>query len=92
MNKLKFKLDLGGLRELMKSDDMQSILSTTADSVANKARTMTSGEDFGTDVRVINYVAVGTIFPQSEKAAKQSYQDNILEKALNGLPRTKGGK
>ena len=68
---------------------MQQILNETATSVADKARMQTGNEDFGHDVRVASYVAIGTVFPQSEAAARASYQDNVLEKSLSGLPRTK---
>ena len=89
MNKVDFELDIEGLQELMKSSEMQQILNETATSVAEKARMQTGNEDFGHDVRVASYVAIGTVFPQSEAAARASYQDNVLEKSLSGLPRTK---
>lgn len=89
MNKTEFELDIEGLQELMKSSEMQQILNETATNVADKARMQTGNEDFGHDVRVASYVAIGTVFPQSEAAARASYQDNVLEKSLSGLPRTK---
>lgn len=89
MNKVEFELDIEGLQELMKSSEMQQILNETATNVADKARMQTGNEDFGHDVRVASYVAIGTVFPQSETAARASYQDNVLEKSLSGLPRTK---
>ena len=89
MNKVDFELDIEGLQELMKSSEMQQILNETATNVADKARMQNGNEDFGHDVRVASYVAIGTVFPQSEAAARASYQDNVLEKSLSGLPRTK---
>jgi len=91
MSKIQFDLDIDGLRELMSSSEMQEILNTIGADVANKAMGMT-GEDFGHETRTADYVAIGTVFPQTESAARVSYQDNILEKALAGLPRTKGGQ
>lgn len=90
MIKTEFELDIKGLQELMKSTEMQQILQETGASVADKATMLSGGENYGHDVRVASYVALGTIFPQSEAAAKASYQDNVLEKSLSGLPRTKG--
>lgn len=90
MTKTEFELDMDGLRELMKSAEMQQVLQETAASVADKASMLTAGEDFGHDVRTATYVAIGTAFPQSQTAAKASYENNVLEKALSGLPRTKG--
>ena len=89
MSKVDFELDIKGLQELMKSAEMQQILNETAASVASKASMQSGGEDFGQDVRVASYVAIGTVFPQSEAAAKASFQNNVLEKSLSGLPRTK---
>ena len=90
MNKVDFELDIKGLQELMKSSEMQQILNETGAEVANKASMLTGGESFSHAVRTINYVAIGTVFPNSETAAKAVYQDNVLEKSLDGLPRTKG--
>lgn len=89
MSKVEFKLDIKGLQELMKSTEMQQILSETTTNVAQKAAMQTGGENYGHDVRVASYVAIGTVFPQSEAAAKASYENNVLEKSLSGLPRTK---
>jgi len=90
MNKVDFELDINGLRELMKSDEMQQILKETAADVANKASMQTGGAEFSEDVRVHSYVAISTVFPHSSEAARAIYQDNVLEKSLSGLPRTKG--
>jgi len=94
MNKIqKFKLDIKGLRELMKSDEMQSILGDSVQSVQKTAEGMApNGSQFGTAVRTVKYVAIGTVYPEGEKAVKATYEENLLEKALgsSGLPREKG--
>lgn len=89
MNKVEFELDINGLRELMKSSEMQEILREIGIDVANKASMISGGEDYGYDNHIANYVAIETIFPQSEAAAKACFQDNVLDKSLDGLPRKK---
>lgn len=89
MNKVEFELDIEGLRELMKSSEMQEILREIGVDVANKASMISGGEEYGYDHHIADYVAIETIFPESKAAAKASYQDNVLEKSLSGLPRTK---
>lgn len=89
MTKVNFELDIEGLRDLMKSPEMQSILQETAAHVAHNASMLSAGAEFGNAVHTANYVSIGTAFPESSEAAKASYQNNVLEKALSGLPRTK---
>lgn len=89
MNKTEFELDIEGLRELMKSNEMQEILDEIGSNVANKASMLSGGEAFGYSHHIANYVAISTIYPESKAAARASYQDNVLEKSLSGLPRTK---
>lgn len=87
----KFELDLDGLRELMKSGEMQSILGEAVQTVQGAAEGMAKGAQFGTDVREASYVAIGTVYPADSESAKATYQENVLEKALgaSGLPRDK---
>lgn len=80
MPKTKFKLNLRGLNEIMKNKKMQGIVKTAADQIAKDASTM-SGEKYSSDMRVIDYVAVGTAFPASKEAARDNYENNTLLKA-----------
>lgn len=87
----KFELDIDGLRELMKSSEMQSILGEAVQSVQGTANGMVKGGQFGSDVREASYVAIGTVYAADSESAKATYRDNVLEKALgsSGLPRNK---
>lgn len=88
----KFELNIDGLRELMKSGEMQAILQEATADVQNIAAGMAKDGEFGTAVRVASYTAIGTVYPEGEKAVKATYEENLLEKALgsSGLPREKG--
>ena len=89
MSKVKFKLNIIGLRELMRSADMRQALNAAGVSVENKAQTFSGGEDFAHAIKVLDYTALATVYPNSNEAYKAVYKDNILEKSLSGLPRTK---
>ena len=86
MDDVKFKLNLSGLNELMKSPEMTSHLKSCGDAVARAA-----GDEYESDARVLTFTAVGTAFPSTKKAAYESYEQNTLLKALGsvGLKRSK---
>lgn len=74
---VKFKLNLPGLNELMKSPAMQTHLSEAASGVANSA-----GEGYSSDVHTASFVAIGTAFPDTGKAYQDNLDNNTLLKAL----------
>lgn len=82
--KVLFKLDIGGLRELMKSGEMQAALDEAGSAVAS-----TAGEGYGYRTHVASYVAICNVFPDTKEAAHDNYENNTLDKALGavGLPR-----
>lgn len=87
MNSVDFDLDLGGLRELMNSSEMQAELLSGAQSVASMA-----GTGYEASVHVPGVVPIATAYPASVEAAHDNYENNTLLKALggSGLPTRKG--
>ena len=83
MSKMNFKLDINGLRELMKSEEMQTVLTEAGDEVANIASNMSDGEPYGVRPHTASYVAIANIYPDSEAAAKMNSDMNIAVKALS---------
>ena len=77
MAKVKFKLNLKGLNELMKSEEMQSILEEKGKRVANNA-----GKEYASRVHLASFVAIANVYPDSKDAAKDNYKNNTLLKAL----------
>lgn len=77
MAKVEFELDINGLRELMKGPEMQAALQEAGDAVASSA-----GGDYGVRVHVADYVAIANVYPDSQEAAKDNYENNTLLKAL----------
>ena len=90
MSNVRFELDINGLRELMKSGEMQSVLQEAGDAVAGHGSAM-SGEPYGTRVHEASYVAICTVFPDSDEARADNYEHNTALKALgsSGLPSSK---
>ena len=86
MANVKFELNIEGLREIMKSPAMQSMLSSAGQSVANAA-----GHGYGHKGRMGSYEALELVYPVTKKTAREVQSSNTLLKALGaaGLPMSK---
>lgn len=76
--KVEFELNLPGLNQLMKSAEMQKVLDHKAQAVQSVA-----GEGFNHQTYPINWIAVTSIYPETQKAKKDNLRDNTLLKALS---------
>lgn len=83
MNDVKFKLDINGLRELMKSSEMQSVLQQAGNSVAARGTAMSGGK-YSARVHTASYTAIANIYPDSDKARRDNWDKNTALKALQG--------
>lgn len=72
-----FELNLPGLNELMKSAEMQAVLTQAGNAVVSAA-----GGDYGVRTHVASFVAIANVYPNSAKAAKDNFENNTLVKAL----------
>lgn len=83
---VEFKLNLKGLNELMKSQEMVNCLNEVGASVSKNA-----GEEYGARTHEASFVAICNVYPDSEEAASENYEHNTLLKALgaSGLPTKK---
>lgn len=84
MSSVRFELDIGGLRELMKSDAMQGQLKEAGNEIASSATSMAtaSGAEYNADVVVKDYVAIGRVHANTE-AFRENLHNNVLLKALS---------
>ena len=91
MSKVRFELDINGLRELMKSGGMKGILDEAGRSVASRASVLSGGEEYGHRVHDASYVSIVNVYPDSKEAAGDNSANNTVLKALasSGLPMTK---
>lgn len=78
MADIKFELNLKGLSELMKSDEMVDALDEAGETVARKA-----GADYSKRTHEATWVAICNVYPDSKAAAKDNYENNTLLKALS---------
>ena len=76
MSKVDFELNLPGLNELMKSPEMCAILEESGSTVA-----MTAGDGYASRVHQASFVAIANVYPETQKAAKDNYDNNTLIKA-----------
>ena len=91
MNK-DFELDIEGLRELMKSDEMKSILQECGDKIKIDAERLSGGHNYEATVRDASFVSICNIYPSDKEAASENFENNTALKALqsSGLPTAKG--
>ena len=79
-NDVKFKLNLPGLNELMKSQEMQNALLEAGQAVATSA-----GSDYAAEVHTASWIAISNVYPDSKKAANDNFRHNTLLKALGSV-------
>lgn len=86
MSKVKVKLNLKGINEVMKSGEILAACEQAARGVGSM-----SGIDTEIQSGTINYIAYANVYPADKKAAKENYDNNSLLKAVSaaGLKVTK---
>lgn len=79
----RFELNRAGVRELLRSGEMQNVLREAAQGVQNKASGMT-GLEYSAEVKVGKNRAVATVACDSAHAYYENLKNNTLVKALGG--------
>jgi len=89
MKRVKFKLNLKGLNEIMKSEEMQAVLAEAGKQVAASA-----GNGYESDVHTASFVSIANVYPNTFMSAKRNWRENTLLKAIGsvGLSMQKGGR
>lgn len=82
MNNLRFELNGAGVRELLKSPEMNSVLAQCADAVVSNA-----GEGFEKHIYVGNKRIAYTITAETVKAYRSNMKHNTLVNALGAAKR-----
>ena len=77
MNSLKVKLNSSGVREMLKSAEMQSLLAERAQAVVNRL-----GDGYAADPYLGKNSAKVSIHPETAKAFRETYKENSILKAL----------
>ena len=86
MSSVKVKLNLTGLNELMKSQEITDAVLEAGQAVAQAA-----GGDYSAEVHTARWIAISNVYPDSKEAAHENFKDNTLLKAIGavGLKQTK---
>ena len=79
MNKVAIKLNSAGIRALLKSDEMQAVIKTYCDRVAQNA----GGSGYNVNVRAGRLRTVGEVHAMTTQALNDTFQNNALLKALH---------
>ena len=77
MSKFKFELNRAGVRALMQSDEMQSILKDKADNALNSL-----GEGYKSDIHVGKNRANAMVYADSYLAKRDNLKNNSILKAV----------
>ena len=77
MSKFKFVLNRAGVRRLMQSEEMQSILKNKADGALNSL-----GEGYKSDLRVGKNRANAMVYADTYQAKKDNLENNSILKAV----------
>ncbi len=77
MSKMKFKLNKPGVRELLKSAEMQALLEEKATGIKNRC-----GDGYEQDVYVGRKRANAMVYPSSYEAAQDNLKNNTILKAV----------
>ena len=77
--KVKFELNRKGVADLMKSPEMQTILSGLGNTKAAQA-----GDGYKSQVHVYKNRAVAQIFPTDFESTNDNYENNTLLKVISG--------
>lgn len=81
MAKVKFKLDLAGLNQLMKSGEMQAVLNSAANQIAAAA-----GDGFEVErAHPISFVGIAAVHAETPAARRDNSENNTLLKAAGSV-------
>ena len=81
MSKAKFKLNLKGLNELMKSPEMQDIMQSSGEKIRYAAAEMSNGGEFEAETHLGTWAALTYVRAKDKKAIRACFKNNVLKKA-----------
>lgn len=86
MSKVSFRLKLTGLNQLMKSPEMQSVLTEHGAKVMNAANSnkRLADAEYTMSTKTINWIAVTNVRAGNGAAIEENLEYNTLLKALGG--------
>jgi len=79
MSNFKFELNRSGVRDLLRSDEMQALLSEKASAIRNRC-----GDGFDQDIMVGKNRANAMVWADSFEAKRKNMRENTILKAVRG--------
>ena len=81
MARVKFKLNLSGLNALMKSTEMQAVLNSAANQIANAA-----GDGYEVEnAHPISFISIAAVHASTFEARRDNSENKTLLKAAGGV-------
>lgn len=77
MSNLKFELNSEGVKELLRSDEMEEVLTSYAEEI--KARV---GEEYSTDCVNLSSRKVASVYTEDKQAINENFDNNTLWRAM----------
>ena len=78
--KVRVEVNIEGIRELFKSPEMQEHLQNVGEEIANM-----TGEGYGVRTHIADYTAITNVYPETEEAVKDNYENNTLLKTVSSV-------
>lgn len=88
MAKFRFELNRSGVRELLRSEEMQSVLSEFADLVQTNAQNQSGQSGYDKSIFVGKNRANASVHAETATAKRDNYKNNTLLKALGSARRS----
>lgn len=77
MSKIRVELNSAGVRELLKSPEMQSIVGELAGEIAQRA-----GDGYASDVKMMGTRVIASAYTETRAAMKDTLENNTLLRAM----------
>jgi hypothetical protein len=84
--KIKVELNLAGVNELMKRQELQDMMQNLGEQVASRAEAMAVDPkaEYESNTKTLNWIAVTNIRAVNHEAFEENLENNTLSKALYG--------
>lgn len=85
-DKIKVELNLAGVNELMKRQELQDMMQALGEQIASKAESMSMNPkaEYEANTKTLNWIAVTNIRAANHEAFVENLENNTLNKALYG--------
>lgn len=82
-NDVEVHLNLGGINELMRGEEVQALLSEEANALLDRAEALKgrAGAEYSMNIREINWIAVATVRADNNDAKLDNLENDTLLKA-----------